>query len=146
MYLSVGPANNLGFNEGFQFYEDFDCFMSERTVKFQVFRLDEDAGQWIEMTNLGDKMLFLGDNCTFSASASEIFGDNSSSRGNCILFTDQYSHREDDDVSKNRSIGVFEMESESIGPIGRKFSEMFWPPPEWVCPTASIEWLADYPV
>ncbi|KAL8543408.1 hypothetical protein ACS0TY_004080 [Phlomoides rotata] len=138
MYLSVGPADNLGFNEGFQFYEEFDCFMSERTVKFQVFRLDEDAGQWIEMTNLGDKMLFLGDNCTFSASASEIFGDNSS-RGNCILFTDQYSHREDDDVSKNRSIGVFEMEGESIGPIGRKFSEMFWPPPEWVCPTASIE-------
>lgn len=138
MYLSVGPADNLGFNEGFQFYEEFDCFMSERTVKFKVFRLDEEAGKWIEITDLGDKMLFLGDNCTFSASAAEIFGDNRI-KGNCIFFTDQYSNREDDGASKNRTIGVFDLESENIGPISSHHSEMFWPPPEWVYPTASVE-------
>lgn len=144
MYLSVGPADDLGYNEGFEFYEEFDCFMSERTMKFKVFRLDENVGKWIDMSDLGDKMLFLGDNCTFTASASEIFSDDMC-KGNCIFFTDQYSNREDDGVWKNRNVGVFDLESGSIGPIGIHiaYSKMFWPPPDWVYSTASIEVSSD---
>ncbi|KAK4401348.1 F-box protein SKIP23 [Sesamum angolense] len=110
MYLSVGPADDLGFNEGFEFYEEFDCFMSERTVKFKVFRLDENVGKWVELTDLGDRLLFLGDNCTFSARASEIFCDDRC-RGNCIFFTDQYCNRDDDGLWKSRGVGVFDLES-----------------------------------
>ncbi|KAL0334535.1 UNVERIFIED_CONTAM: F-box protein SKIP23 [Sesamum radiatum] len=144
MYLSVGPADDLGFNEGFEFYEEFDCFMSERTVKFKVFRLDENMGKWVELTDLGDRLLFLGDNCTFSARASEIFCDDRC-RGNCIFFTDQYCNRDDDGLWKSRGVGVFDLESGSIGPIGNHvgYSKMFWPPPDWVCSTASIEMRID---
>lgn len=140
MYLSVEPADDLGFNEGLEFYEEFDSFMSERTVKFKVFRLDGEAEKWIEMTDLGDKMLFLGDNCAFLASAAETFGDEKC-RGNCILFTDQYCNREDDGGLKARGVGVFDLESGIIGPIDSHtgYSKMFWPPPDWVYSTASIE-------
>ncbi|KAL8060122.1 hypothetical protein ABFS82_02G003900 [Erythranthe guttata] len=140
MYLSIGPADDLGYNEGFEFYEEFDGFMSERTVKFEVFRLDENVGKWVEVSDLGDTMLFLGDNCTFSASASEIFRDNSC-KGNCIFFTDQYCNREDDDGVWKIGVGVFDMESRSIGPIDNHvgYSKMFWPPPDWIYSTASIE-------
>lgn len=140
MYLSVEPADDLGFNEGLEFYEEFDSFMSERTVKFKVFRLDEEGEKWIEITNLGDKMLFLGDNCAFSASAAEVFGDEKC-RGNCIFFTDQYCNREDEVGLKARGVGLFDLESGSIGPVDGHigYSNMFWPPPEWVYSTASIE-------
>ncbi|GFQ08513.1 F-box protein skip23 [Phtheirospermum japonicum] len=140
MYLSVGPADDLGFNEGFEFYEEFDCFMSERTVKFKVFKLDVNAEKWVEVSDLGNRMLFLGDNCTFSASNIEIFGDDRF-KGNCIVFADQHCTGESDGESKSRGVGVFDMESGSIGPIGGHvgYSNMFWPPPDWVYSTASIE-------
>ncbi|KAG6424611.1 hypothetical protein SASPL_115029 [Salvia splendens] len=140
MYLSVEPADGLGFNEGLEFYEEFDSFMSERTVKFKVFRLDQEGEKWIEITDLGDVMLFLGDNCAFSASAVEIFNDDKC-RGNCIFFTDQYCNREDEGGLKSRSVGLFDLESGSIGPVDSHigYSKLFCPPPDWVCSTASIE-------
>ncbi|XP_022899330.1 F-box protein SKIP23 [Olea europaea var. sylvestris] len=140
-YLSVGPEDDLGYIEDIGFYEEFDCYTSERTVKFKVFRLDENAEKWVEVTNLGDKLLFLGDNCTFSASALEVFGDNGC-KGNCIFFTDQFfSGREDDWVWKSRGIRVFNLESGRIGPIDSQdgYSDMFWPPPAWVCSNVSVE-------
>ncbi|KAG9152655.1 hypothetical protein Leryth_020874 [Lithospermum erythrorhizon] len=141
MYLSGGPEDDFGYIEGFQFYEDFDCYMSERTVKFKVFKLDKDMHHWEEMDSLGDMIIFLGDNSTFSALASEI---NSSCKGNCIFFTDQfYSCKEEEEggVWKSRGIGVFDMETGKIGPIGDNpgYSAMFWPPPDWVYSTATIE-------
>ncbi|KAL3843332.1 hypothetical protein ACJIZ3_000735 [Penstemon smallii] len=141
MYLSIGPEDDLGYNEGFEFYEEFDCFTSERTVKFKVFRLDDDVGKWVEVSDLGDRMLFLGDNCTFSALASEIFSEDQGDKGNCIFFTDQSRNREDDELWKSRGVGVFDLESGSIGPIGSHvgYSKMFWPPPDWVYSSESIE-------
>ncbi|CAA0827745.1 F-box protein SKIP23 [Striga hermonthica] len=140
MYLSVGPADDLGFNEGFEFYEEFDCFMSERTVKFKVFKLDDDAGKWLEMTDLKERMLFLGDNCTFWTSSLEIFGEDKFT-GNCIFFADQYSNGESDGEWKSRGLGVFDLESGSIGPIGAHagYSKMFWPPPDWIFSMEAIE-------
>lgn len=139
MYLSVGPEDDLGYNEALEFYEEFDCFMSERTVKFEVFKLDRCGERWVEVSNLGDTILFLGDNCTFSASASEF---NFRGQGNCIFFTDQFFHsREDDGVWKSRGVGVFDLESGSIGPITsyQGYSELFWPPPTWVYQSLTIE-------
>lgn len=126
MYLSNGPETNMDFDEWFEFY---DCYMNERTLKFKVFRLDENAGTWIEVTDLGDRMLFLGENSTFSVNASDV-----NCKGNCILFTNHCSGRQEDDVWKSRGAGVFDLESGSIEPIGSpsEYSKMFWPPPEWV--------------
>ncbi|XP_071920960.1 F-box protein SKIP23-like [Coffea arabica] len=147
MYLSVGPEDDLGYNEALEFYEEFDCFMSERTVKFKVFRLDRGRERWVEVSHLGDTILCLGDNCTFAASASEL---NFPGQGNCILFTDQFFHdREDDGGSKGNGIGVFDLESGSIGPITsyEGYSESFWPPPAWVYPPSAVEdWLEELSV
>ncbi|XP_073292807.1 F-box protein SKIP23 [Primulina huaijiensis] len=126
MYLSSGPENNMDFDEWFEFY---DCGMSERTLKFKVFRLDENAGRWIEVSDLGDRMLFLGENSAFSVNASDV-----SCKGNCILFTNHCSGRQEDEVWKGRGAGVFDLGSGSIEPIGSssEYSKMFWPPPEWM--------------
>lgn len=127
-YLSGGPEDDLGYDEGFEFYEDFDCYMSERTVRFEVFKLDRRGEEWVKVESLGDRILFLGDNCTFSASDSDFRG----CIGNCILFTN--SGKVEDGVLKSRGIGVFDLESGSIGPLVNYpgFSELFWPPPAWV--------------
>lgn len=144
MYLSVGPEDDLGYNEALEFYEEFDCFMSERTVKFKVFRLDRGPERWVEVRHLGDTILYLGDNCTFAASASEL---NFLVKGNCILFTDQFfNDREGDGASKSSGLGVFDLESGSIGPITcyKGYSQLFWPPPAWVYPTSAAEdWLEE---
>ncbi|KAL3539120.1 hypothetical protein ACH5RR_002486 [Cinchona calisaya] len=138
-YLNVGPDDDLGYNEGLEFYEEFDNFMSERTVKFKVFRLNRSGERWVEVSNLGDRMLFLGDNCTFSAEVAEV---NIRGKGNCILFTDQFfQSREDDEEWKSRGVGVFDLESGSIEAITsyQGYSELFWPPPGWVYPKFSVQ-------
>ncbi|KAK3015184.1 hypothetical protein RJ639_005330 [Escallonia herrerae] len=100
MYLSVGPEDDLGYNENFEFYEEFDCYMSERTVKFKVFKFDKSGQKWVEVESLGDRMLFLGDNCTFSASSSDF----PACRGNCIFFTDLFSYSSTDEGNRGRSM------------------------------------------
>lgn len=41
-YLSIGLEDDLGYTENVEFYEEFDCYISERTVKFKVYKLDGD--------------------------------------------------------------------------------------------------------
>ncbi|MCI10668.1 F-box protein, partial [Trifolium medium] len=38
----------------------------------EVYRFDEKKKKWVELSNLGDKVLFLGKKCSFSASASDL--------------------------------------------------------------------------
>jgi hypothetical protein len=42
---------------------------ADEDVRFDVFRLDEKEKKWIKLTTLGDMVLFLGGDCSFSASA-----------------------------------------------------------------------------
>ncbi|XP_057494840.1 F-box protein SKIP23-like [Actinidia eriantha] len=134
-YLSSGPEDDFGFDEGFEYYEEFDCYMSERTVRFKVFRLDRSEEKWVEVDNLGERMLFLGDNCTFSASASDFPG----CKGNCIFFTERYfySGRGQEGVLNGRGLGLFDLERGSIGSLTNypDYSKTFWPPPSWVSST-----------
>ncbi|KAA8535954.1 hypothetical protein F0562_028432 [Nyssa sinensis] len=136
MYLSTGPEEDLGSYEYFEFYDEFDCYMIERTIRFKVFKLDQEGQKWVEVKSLGDQMLFLGDNCAFSASASDF----TECKGNCIFFTDHFlsSNREEDGVFKGHGIGVFDLETGSIGPLANypDYSNLFWPPPAWVSSSA----------
>ncbi|XP_071692978.1 F-box protein SKIP23-like [Rutidosis leptorrhynchoides] len=130
-YLSVGPENDFDYDdENYEYYEDFDCFMSERTVKLEVYKLDFQEHKWVEVKDLGDRMLFLGDNCGFSASASDFPGCN----GNCVFFTGQ--SREDDGLMKSRGVGVYDLNNGNIGAIPNNsgYSKLFWPPPSWLHP------------
>lgn len=139
-YLSIGPEDDLGYNETVEFYEEFDCYMSERTVKFKVYKLDGDMQRWVEVNCLEDRMLFVGDNCTFSALVSEL---DSGCKGNCILFSDLFFCSTEDDGGfwKHHGIGVFSLENGSICPINccRGYAELFWPPPPWICSPPTID-------
>jgi hypothetical protein len=135
MYLSIDTDEGLSI--GNDVVQDLVQYMSERTVRFKVFKLNEEGKSWIEVKNLEDRVLFLGDDSTFSASASELSG----CKGNCIFFEDNffYSREEGDDGSMiGRDIGVFELESGCIGPLRNfpDYSKMFWPPPDWIASTS----------
>ncbi|KAH8510457.1 hypothetical protein H0E87_008135 [Populus deltoides] len=135
MYLSIDSDEGLSI--GHDVVQDLVQYMSERTVWFKVFKLNEEGKCWIEVNDLEDRVLFLGDDLTFSASASELSG----CKGNCIFFNDDffYSRGEGDDGSLfGRDIGVFELESGCIGPLRNfpDYSKMFWPPPDWVASTS----------
>lgn len=114
-----------------------DGCLYERTVKFKVYKLDELGQRLVQMKSLGDRVLFLGDDCTFSASASELSG----CKGNCIYFTDNffYTSGEEEGTFKGRDIGVFDLDNGSIAPLSDypESSKLFWPPPEWVSSTTS---------
>ncbi|CAN4112602.1 unnamed protein product [Withania somnifera] len=139
-YLSIGPDDDLGYNENVEFYEEFDCYMSERTVKFKVYKLDGDMQRWVEVNGLEDRILFVGDNCTFSALVSVL---DSGCKGNCILFSDQFfcSTEDDEGLRKNHSIGVYSLENGSICPMSsyHGYAELFWPPPAWICSPRTVD-------
>lgn len=131
MYLSVeGDGGSLALLE--EYFENLSCYMSERTVRFKVFRLDAAEKKWVRVRNLGDQVLFLGDDCSFSASAKNMCV----SKGNCIVFADNffYLSGEEDGSFGCYDIGVFDMENNSIGPLSKypEYAELFWPPPPWI--------------
>ncbi|XVF00814.1 hypothetical protein REPUB_Repub04eG0034300 [Reevesia pubescens] len=138
MYLSIEAEGScswagLGFVE--EYFENLAFYMNERTVRFKVFKLDEGGKEWVEVKNLDDCLLFLGDDCTFSASVEDL----SLCRGNCIIFADNffYSLGAEDESSERYDVGVFDLENGSIGPISKfpEFSNLFWPPPRWISST-----------
>jgi hypothetical protein len=114
-----------------------DGCLYERTVKFKVYKVDEGGQRLVQMKSLGDRVLFLGDDCTFSALASDLSG----CKGNCIYFTDNffYTSGEEEGTFKGRDIGVFDLDNGSIAPLSDypESSKLFWPPPEWVSSTTS---------
>ncbi|EEF33970.1 conserved hypothetical protein [Ricinus communis] len=138
MYLSIDTAEG-GLSFGEEFLEHLAQYMSERTVRFKVFKLDKEAQTWIEVKSLGDRVLFLGDDSTFSASVSDLSG----CKGNCIFFVDNFFYSRDENLRANggddgvlagRDIGVFDLETGCIGPLGNypEYAKMFWPPPHWL--------------
>ncbi|XP_045819210.1 putative F-box protein At5g60060 isoform X2 [Trifolium pratense] len=61
-----------------------DTSSCDYDVSIDVYRLDEKKRKWVELTNLGDRVLFLGKKCSFSASASDL----GFARGNCVINID----------------------------------------------------------
>lgn len=51
-------------------------------VKIDVYRLDEKEKKWVKLVNLGDRVLFFGEGCSFSASASDLGLEN----GNLVIY------------------------------------------------------------
>ncbi|PNY07727.1 F-box family protein [Trifolium pratense] len=99
----------------------------ERAVRFDVFRLDENDKKWVKLTNLGDRVLFLGKDCAFSVKASNLPMAN----GNCLIFRDDDYGR--DLHSTGLGIDVFCLDKQQILPLSSlpRCSNLFWPPPQW---------------
>ncbi|XP_050363947.1 F-box protein SKIP23 isoform X2 [Argentina anserina] len=137
MYLSTDQELDWEEEEEEVSQVQLDGCIYERTVKFKVYKVDEGGQKLVQMKSLGDRVLFLGDDCTFSAAASELSG----CRGNCIYFTDNFFHTsgEEEGTFKGREIGVFDLDSGAITPLSDypESMKLLWPPPEWVSRTAS---------
>ena len=78
------------------------------------------------MKDLGDRMLFLGDDCTFSASASDLLP----LRGGSSVFFSE------DELGgmQGRYLGVFDFRNGKIELEHQlpEYTNLFWPPPYWV--------------
>ncbi|XP_024636169.1 F-box protein SKIP23 [Medicago truncatula] len=96
-------------------------------VRFKVFKLDEKMKMWVEMRNLGDRVLFLGEDSAFPVLASNLCIAN----GNCVIFRD--------DILRNvrptdLGISFFHLDQCRTLPLSDfpSYAKLFWPPPEWV--------------
>ena len=95
-----------------------DGSSSGRDVRIDVFRLDEKEKNWVKLTNLGDRVLFLGEDCSFSAFASDLGVAN----GNCVIFCAY-------------DMSVFHLDQGRISPLSDYpdyFNLFLWPPPMWI--------------
>ncbi|XP_039158433.1 uncharacterized protein LOC104418994 [Eucalyptus grandis] len=104
-----------------------NMYWEEETTRLKVHKLDREEKVWNEVKDLGDRVLFLGEECTFSASAADL----GACKGNCIFFTD---HAGVVIGASSLEIGVYDMDSGIIGPIEdyAGYSQLFWPPPDWI--------------
>ncbi|XP_073286950.1 F-box protein SKIP23-like [Primulina huaijiensis] len=100
-----------------------------KTVKFSVFRLDFHGPNWEIVNSLDDKMLFLGQNSSFSLLAS----DYRECKGDMIYFTDDYSGANYDGVAGYHDVGVYNLKDGSIEVLPCYPPNSHWP--IWITPT-----------
>jgi len=93
----------------------------------EVFKFHEKGKKWVKLKNLGDRVLFLVNGCSFSASASDLCV----SKGNCVIFID-------DAFLSSRNIQwgnrVFHLDQDRLSSMSRypEYFNLFWPPPDWI--------------
>lgn len=130
MYLSMEEVDgDPGFGE--EVFEHHAVFMNERTVKFKVFKFVEREKSWVEVKDLGGKMLFLGDDCNFTASASDLLP---SCGGSCVFFNGNVFNEDNLEAMQDRDLGVFDFRSGKIELVHKlpEYAKLFWPPPPWI--------------
>ncbi|KAL5724994.1 hypothetical protein ACHQM5_008191 [Ranunculus cassubicifolius] len=105
------------------------------TGGFKVLKLDRECRKWVEMKSLGNNILFLGDNSSFSISASHF----PECKPNSIYFTDDYDlgyyRRYYQNCASERGahdMGVFSLEDGSIEPHYPMSEDDIIPPPVWI--------------
>ncbi|KAF6177099.1 hypothetical protein GIB67_015974 [Kingdonia uniflora] len=114
--LMVDRYLNLGSNVDSSTHDE----AGYTTTLFTVYKFNEANKTWDEVKNLGDdRLLFVGDNCTFSASTCDFSGF----QRNSIYFKDKHTSRED-------CISVFHLEDGSVGPY-MTYNQLCSPPPSW---------------
>lgn len=105
-------------------------------VSIDVFRLDEKEKKWVKLTNLGDRVLFLGEDCSFSASASELCVAN----GNCVIYSRDYAFHGLDSMesgmldSMESGMRIFHLDQGRVSPLSGypDYFKLFWSPSEWI--------------
>ncbi|KAK9948297.1 hypothetical protein M0R45_003880 [Rubus argutus] len=98
-------------------------------VDFKVYRLDQEWGKWINVTNLGDQVIVLSYDGSFSVSTRHFSGV----KGNCIMFTEQDFGPLPAAIggrSRSRHCRVFDLDDGSMSNIG--YSQMFRTPSSWL--------------
>ncbi|TQE07523.1 hypothetical protein C1H46_006843 [Malus baccata] len=126
----------LEIDYGYGFLVD-NANVNYRTAKFDVFRMNWLGERWDKVENLGDRMVFIGENSSFSLSASDFPG----SLGNCVYFTDDYSESNNESGVWGYDSGIFKLWDgtiQELPPYPRNSNyEVHWPAgslPLWVTP------------
>ncbi|PNX83010.1 F-box protein [Trifolium pratense] len=85
--------------------------------------LDGKEKEWVELTSLGNRVLFLGNGCSFSASASDL----SVAKGNCIIFMDDVFDILDNPVWDS-GMCVFHLDQRQLSPLSDNpdYLNLFW--------------------
>ncbi|KAH7834587.1 hypothetical protein Vadar_017627 [Vaccinium darrowii] len=109
-------------------------------IWFLVFKLNEEEHKWVEVLDLGDRILFAGRDCSFSVSAADFEGN---CKGNCIFFLKDSCYTFDknyhDDYDALRGSGGKEPEIYLLG--DRRvdqlvaypgYADLFWPLSSWL--------------
>ena len=102
-------------------------FPGEYGLRLDVFTLDEKEKKWVKLTSLGDRILFLGNEYSFSTTASDL----SVAKGNCVIFIDDaFNYFED----MRCGMCVFHLDQCRLSPLSNypDYSNLFWPPPDWI--------------
>ncbi|XP_015891092.3 F-box protein At2g26160 [Ziziphus jujuba] len=95
-------------------------------VGFQVYKLDQEWGRWVEVKSLGDRAFLLSNDSSISFSTRDLAG----CKRNSIYFTDNLKVS-----SCNCKCRVFDLEDGSIKDLGSlpsSYSEIFEPPWCWL--------------
>ncbi|XP_050376037.1 putative F-box protein At1g65770 [Argentina anserina] len=98
-------------------------------VDFKVYRLDEEWGTWVNVTNLGDQVIILSYDGSFAVSTREFPGV----KGNCIMFTEQELGLLPAEIgmgTRSRHRRVLDLEDGSMSNIG--YSQLFRTPSNWL--------------
>jgi hypothetical protein len=114
-------------SEGELLLVDVSEFVSDLgfIVDVDVFRLDEMEKKWVKLKSLGDRVLFCGNECLFSACASDL----AVAEGNCVIFMDNVFF--EDNKICDRSMCVFDLDQGRLLPLSDypAYLNLFWPPP-----------------
>jgi hypothetical protein len=101
----------------------------EDVLRINVFRLDEKYKKW-ELTSLGNRILFMRNGCSFSASASDL----SVAKGNRVIFMDNRCILLNKICDNASGMYVFDLDQGRVSPLSDypDYLNLFWPPPEWI--------------
>jgi hypothetical protein len=119
---SEGELFLMDVHECFAFQVSF-----EDALTINVFRLDEKEKEWVKLTSLGDRVLFVGNGCSFFASASDLCV----TEGNCVIFMDDIF--KDDKICRNGMV-IYHYDQYRLSHLCDypDYLNLFWPPPEWI--------------
>ncbi|KAJ4982126.1 hypothetical protein NE237_032963 [Protea cynaroides] len=102
----------------------------DKTVRFQVRKLDERKREWIQMKCIGNRILFLGNGCSMSIAAQDF----PECKGNSIYFNDDYCYRFLETPFRYRDIGVFNFENDSVDSFYDDSLTIWTTPSYWITP------------
>ncbi|KAF3450400.1 hypothetical protein FNV43_RR06481 [Rhamnella rubrinervis] len=101
------------------------------TIDAEVYKLNEEQGKWISVKSLGNQVMFVGDRCCLSVSATEFVG----LKGNCVFEVEEYrsGHYVGDFQIWNASLSDLEDQTAALSlRFGKGCFRSFWPPPTWL--------------
>ncbi|OMO91934.1 hypothetical protein COLO4_18003 [Corchorus olitorius] len=107
--------------------------LADKVNGFSIYRLNEEEQKWVEMGNLGDRIVLISSGQAISLSCSELCLD----RGNLIIYSagpyvnlrQCLPENEDEEVTL-----VFDLGTKTASPLESfpSIRNLFWPPPDWL--------------